>query len=185
MHAEYTLLMSLALDGEVSAAETHRLREHVRTCSDCAAIWERWQAMDRRLTAAPLVAPPVDLVDKVAARLEARELRRRRARWIGSGLMASWLAVVLLGLAAIAVLVIWGTRHPAEASTVLVGSLRLVDGVSWLLISLAAHIGNLGAPTVAAGVGLMAILTCVLGMLWLWVMGRSHVWLGQLTPVAE
>ncbi len=185
MHAEYTLLMSLTLDGETTAAESHRLQEHLRACGGCAALWERWQAMDRRLAAAPLVTPPADLVDKVAARLEAHELRRRRARWLGSGLLASWLAVVLFGLAAVAILTIWGTRHPAEARMALVGTLRLVDGVSWLLIGLVTRVGELGAPTVAAGFGMVATLTCALGMLWLWVMGRSQIWLRRSATVAE
>jgi predicted anti-sigma-YlaC factor YlaD len=185
MHAEYTLLMSVALDGQATDAETHRLREHLRSCADCAALWERWQVMDRRLAAAPLVAPPEDLVDKVAARLEAHELRRRRARWLGSGLLASWLAVLLFGLAAAATLTIWGARHPAEVRMALVEMLRLVDGVSWLLIGLVTRVGRLGAPTVAAGFGMVATLTCALGMLWLWVMGRSQIWLRRSAPVAE
>lgn len=185
MHAEYTLMMSLTLDGEVTAAETHRLREHLRMCDECAAIWERWQAMHRRFVAAPSVAPPADLVEKVAARLEAHELRRRRVRWISSGLLVSWLAVVLLGLMALAVLAIWVTRYPGDARTALVGVLRLVDAASWVLVSVATQVGNLGVPAVAAGFGLVALLTCALGMLWLWVMGRSHVWLGRSAAVAE
>lgn len=185
MHDEYTLLMSLALDEEATAAETHRLREHLRACGECAALWERWQALDRRLSVAPLAAPPAHLAAKVAARLEAHELRRRQAWRFGSGLLASWLTVVALGVAAVALLVIWGTHYPAAARAALAGPLRLVEGISWLVVSLLVWVGRLGAPTVAAGFGIVATLTCALGMLWLWVMGRSQIWLRRSAPIGE
>lgn len=182
MHADYTLLMSLVLDGEATHAEEGRMREHLRACGACAGTWARWQAMDRRLAAAPFVAPSVDLVDRVMAQVEARELRRRRVRWMGSGLLVGWLGVALVGLAVIAALIILGTRHPNEARSVFSAALQLFNGASWLLIGLVTFVGRLGAPAVAAGAGLLATLTCVLGMLWLWVIGRSHTWRAQPIP---
>jgi len=174
MHGDYTLLMSLALDGEATPAEESRLQEHLRTCTACAAIWDRWQILDRRLATAPLVAPPADLVAKVMAQVDERELRRRRARWFGSGLLVSWLGVILLGLAVTATLVILGTRYPQLVRTALAGAFEVIDGIGWLLIGLTTCASNLGAPAIAASVGLLATLTCILGMLWLWIMGHNR-----------
>lgn len=185
MHADYTLLMSLALDDEATAAETHRLQEHLRGCGECAALWERWQALDHRFSVAPAAAPPADLAVRVAARLEAHELRRRDMHRFGSGLLAGWLAVVVLGVVAGALLTIWGAHHPAEARLALAGSLKLVEGASWLVFSLLVWAGRLGAPTVAAGFGIVATLTCALGMLWLWVVGHSQNWLRQAAPLGD
>jgi predicted anti-sigma-YlaC factor YlaD len=179
MHADYTLLMSLVLDDEATPTEEGRLREHLRACGACAGVWTRWQAMDYRLAAVPFVAPPANLVDTVMAQVEARELRRRRARWLGSGLLVSWLAVALISLGIIATLVVLGTRHPGEAKMVFSGALQFLTGMSWLLIGLVTFMRGLGAPAIAAGVGVWATLTCMLGMAWLWVIGRSHIWFGQ------
>ncbi len=110
MHSEYTLLMSLALDDEAGAADLARLHAHLATCAECRKVWARWQEMDRRFQAEPLVTAPVDLAHQVAARLEERELQRRRAALAGfrSG----------VGLA--------GTGDPWPVGGC--GRLRLVDG---------------------------------------------------------
>ena len=88
MHSDYTMLMSVALDDEATPDELQRLREHVRTCAACAGIWERWQVVDRRFDAAPLMTPAPNFADAVMARIEARSLQRRQTRRYATGLVA-------------------------------------------------------------------------------------------------
>ena len=95
------------------------------------------------------------------------------------------MGVVLVGLAIVAALFVLYTRRPDEARSVFSAAWQLANGVSWLLISLVTLAGRLGAPAVAAGAGLLATLTCVLGMLWLWVVGRSHNWRAQPVSAAQ
>ena len=59
------------------------------------------------------------------------------------------------------------------------GALQFVNSVSWLLIGLVTFLRGLGAPAIAAGVGVWATLTCMLGMAWLWVMGAAISGLGS------
>ena len=178
MHADYSLLMSVALDDEATPDELLRLREHMRVCSACADVWERWQAVDRRLDAAPFVTPALTFTANVMARIEAQS-RKRRARWLGSGLFAAWLVGSLLGLAVIGALVYWGSQNPGQVSEVFFAALKGVGSATWILLAFLRLMGGVGAPTLAAGVGLLATLTCLLGMLWLQVVSRDHA------PIAE
>jgi anti-sigma factor RsiW len=167
--------MSVALDDEATPDEMQRLREHVRTCAACAGIWERWQVVDRRFDAAPLVSPASNFADTVMARIEARSLQRRQTRRYAAGLVALSLAVSLLGLATLGGLLYWGAENPAQVSTVFFAALRGVATATWIFLGVLRLMGGVGAPTLAAWVGLLATLTCLLSMLWLWVVGRGHV----------
>lgn len=184
MHTDYTTLMSLALDGEATSTEMQRLREHLRTCAACTRVWERWQVVDRQLDAAPFVAPAFNLVDSVMARIEAHEIKRRRTRSFGAALLLSWLVVTVLVLGLCGTLVYWGTHNPQQASGAFFFLLKGVSGATWLSFSFLRLMGGVGAPTLAAVVGLLATLTCLLGMLWLWVVTRSHILLGEPVSVA-
>ncbi len=176
MHTEFTRLMSLALDQEASSEEARRLRTHLQVCPACAATWAGWQTIDRRLAAAPQVAPPVSLVALVTQRIAAHELRRRRTRWVGSGLLLTWLLAFTLGLAIVVGIASWVAGYPEQIATVLSGIAHFLSSVTWLLHALAAFLSELGAPRLAAGVGLFVTLTCALAVVWLWVMGRSQLW---------
>jgi len=169
------MLMSVALDNEATPDELQRLREHLRTCNACADVWERWQAVDRRLDAAPLAVPEFAFTDRVMARIEAQSAKRRQPRWLSSGVLAICLIGTLLGLAVIGALAYWGSQNPGQASGVLFAALKAVGSVTWILLGMLRLMGGVGAPTLAAGVGLLATLTCLLGMLWLWVVGRAHI----------
>ena len=174
MHSDYTLLMSVALDDEATPDELHRLREHVRTCAACAGIWERWQVVDRRFDAAPLVTPAPSFADTVMARIEAQSLQRQQTRRLGSSLLVLWLTVTLLGLAILGGVLYWGAQNPDQVSGVFFAALRGVGTATWIFLGILRLMGGVGAPTLAAGVGLLATLTCLLSMLWLWVVGRGH-----------
>jgi anti-sigma factor RsiW len=174
MHSDYTMLMSVALDDEATPDELQRLREHVRTCAACAGIWERWQVVDRRFDAAPLMTAAPNFADAVMARIEARSLKRRQTRRYATGLVALLLAVLLLGLATIGGLLYWGAQNSAQVSGVFFAALRGVGTATWIFLGFLRLMGGVGAPTLAAWGGLLATLTCLLSMLWLWVVGRSH-----------
>jgi anti-sigma factor RsiW len=175
MHAEYTMLMSVALDDEATPAEQQRLRDHLRTCAACAGVWERWQAVDRRLEAAPLMIPSPSFADTVMARIEAQALKPQRAHWLNARLVAILLAAgLVLALALTGLLLYWGAQNPAEVSNVFFTALRVVGTATWVFLGFLRLMGGVGAPTLAAGVGLLATLTCLLSMLWLWVVGRGH-----------
>jgi hypothetical protein len=182
MHSDYTMLMSVALDDEATPEELQRLREHVRTCAGCAGTWERWQVVDRRFDAAPLMTPAPNFADAVMARIEARSLQRRQTRRYATGLVALTLAVTLLGLAALGGLLYWGAQNPAQVSGVFFAVLRGVGTATWIFLGCLRLMGGVGAPTLAAWAGLLATVTCLLSMLWLWVVGRGHV--GIANPVA-
>ena len=174
MHSDYTLLMSAALDDETTPDEMQRLREHLRTCVGCAGIWERWQAVDRRLDAAPQVAPASDFTAAVMARVEAQALKQKRTRRLGSGLIVTLLLASLLGLAAFGGLLYWGAQNPNQISGVFFAIMKGAGMGVWILLGMLRFLGGIGAPTLAAGIGLLATATCLFSMLWLWVIGRGH-----------
>ena len=178
MHEPFTVLMSLVLDGEATPAEEARLREHLKVCRTCMAVWQQWQALDQHLTAAPVLRPPRDFMTGVTARLEDRRQRRRRSRWFGSGLLAAgglimgafWLCVI--GLAG------WGWYHPQEVGVIVSVGAQLLSGLSWFLRGIGVLVHSLGTVVFAFGVEFYLCLTGGLGVLWLWVLvrgrGRAH-----------
>jgi predicted anti-sigma-YlaC factor YlaD len=177
MHTEYTMLMSVALDDETTPAEQQRLRDHLRTCTACSGVWERWQAVDRRFDAAPLITPSATFADTVMARIEAQALKPQRARWLNARLAVSLLAAgLLIALVLTGLLVYWGAQNPAHVSNAFFAVLRGVGAAAWVFLGILRLMGGVGAPTLAAGVGLLATLTCLFSILWLWVVGRGgHV----------
>lgn len=178
MHTEYTLLMSMALDGEAAPDEIRRLEAHVTGCAGCAAMWTRWQALDRRFVAAAWAPAPANLAEKVTARLAEREAQKRRSFWLGSGLLVSWFAVLVVIAAAIGLLALWGTNHPKEVAALLSALAQLLSGGSHALRGIGTLAGSFGGATAALGFGLLIALTGWLALLWAWVMGRSRQWPG-------
>lgn len=173
MHSEYTLLMSLALDDEAAAADLTRLHAHLATCVECRRVWARWQEMDRRLQAEPLLVAPAGLAQQVAARLEERELQRRRVRWLGSGLALGWLALTVLGLLAAAGLFAWLTANLQQVGALASTAAQVLTAFNGLLRGVVATADAIGAPVLAAIIGGLACLTCGLAMVWLWLVPQG------------
>jgi len=173
MHSEYTLLMSLALDDEAGAADLARLHAHLATCAECRKVWARWQEMDRRFQAEPLVTAPVDLARQVAVRLEERELQRRRVRWLGSSLALGWLVLVILGLLAAAGVFAWLTTNLQQVGTLASTAAQALTAFNGLLRGVIATADSIGAPILAAILGGLACLTCGLAMVWLWLIPQG------------
>lgn len=178
MHTEYTLLMSVILDGEAAPAEVRQLETHLAGCASCAAIWAQWQALDKRLAAAPWAPAPADLAAKVAVRLAERDAKKRRSLWLGSGLLVSWLAVLTASLVTVGLLALWGTTHPREVGVLLSALAQLLSGGSRLLRGISTLVGGFSGATAAFGYGLLIAVTGWLALMWFWAMGRSRRWSG-------
>ena len=104
MHEEYTLAMSLALDGMLTSDEERDLRAHLAACASCRATWALWQEIDQRLTVSasqPAAAPTAGFSARVEERLLARQFRRRSA--LGGLLfliasLATWMLAAAVGI---------------------------------------------------------------------------------------
>jgi anti-sigma factor RsiW len=115
--AEFSLLMSLALDNLLNQEEDRRFQYYLQSFPVCNREWRTWQQVHRRLQSAPTAEPPVDFVQKFEARLIQQE--RRRQLWQGA---------LIGGL----VLVLWG------------GLFFTIAGLSvYLLVNQAAWSGEL------------------------------------------
>ncbi len=183
MHKEYTMLMSAELDGEATPAEAQRLREHVRACAACAAVWQQWQAADRRLGAGGQIAPPVDFTERVLQRLDAAELRRRRIRWLGSGLVLGWLSLMAIAAVLVILVLPWFLGNAPQIAQLKTVAVQMGEAVLLLLRGVLTALASLGAPVLAAVVGLIACATCVLGATWLKLLSQRGYQFGVTIPV--
>jgi anti-sigma factor RsiW len=171
-HSEYTMLMSLVLDGEACEDEEARLSEHLRSCDECAKTWQRWRELDRRLAFAPAVPAPVDFAALVVAQLDTRMAQERHRR-----LLLVWMAVATLATVAVAVLSLailngWPLQFVAAQGPLAAAWAGLSSTGGWVLRVIAEVFERVGAPTIAAATGAMICLTCLLAMTWLWVVSR-------------
>lgn len=166
MHSQYTELMSLALDHEADAGQLAALEAHLRACHECAATWARWQMLDARLRAAPMLVPPPHLAGQVMARLAARRQRAGWGGWFGVALLAAWLLTFGGLLLAIIAGAVWALTYPAQASIVLSAGARLLSGLLWPLRSAAIALTSAGVSLqVVAVVWLAAV--CALCATWI------------------
>jgi len=96
-------MMSARLDERLTTTEDEALGGHLASCSSCRGEWEALSSVDRFLSAAPVVAAPMDLHVSVLARLE----RRRRVRQALIGGSALSLGALLLALLTFSPLLVW------------------------------------------------------------------------------
>ena len=90
------LLMSLALDQNLTQVEARGLEDHLKRCPTCQEEWEAMQRISRLFTDAPLMGPPPGFADRVMQRLARRQARRQRL------VAGAALLVVCLSLGALA-----------------------------------------------------------------------------------
>lgn len=171
MHSQYTELMSLALDHEANAEQLAALQAHLKGCLECAGVWARWQALDVRFRAAPMLAPPPRLAERVMARIETRTRRRSWGGWLGAGLFFAWLAAACVVLLALLGGVWWGVTHPLQASMALSAGTRLLSSVLWPVRSAGVLLTSAGL-SLQAGVAAYLGLTCLLLAAWAWLVIR-------------
>jgi anti-sigma factor RsiW len=91
-------MMSERLDGRLGSAEIATLEDHMVVCSECQTEWQKLQALDQLLAAAPVVRPPVRVRVQVMARLSRRD-QARRAIFGGTALTlgTASLSLIVLG----------------------------------------------------------------------------------------
>ena len=118
--------------------------------------------------------PSPGFAGTVMAQIEAQSLKPQQARSLNARLVVILLAAgLLLALALTGLLLYWGAQNSAQVSSVFFTALRGVGTATWILLGVLRLMGGVGAPTLAAAVGLLATLTCLLSMLWLWVVSRG------------
>ena len=174
-HSEYTMLMSLVLDGEACEGEDARLREHLRSCDECAKTWQRWRELDRRLAYAPVVAAPVDFAALVVAQLDTRVAQERRRRWLIAWLAFAWVSAVAIAVVSLGIMNGWHLQLVAQQGPLTAAWAGLTSTASLALREVSRFFGRVGTPTIAAATGAMLCLTCALAMTWLWVVARIGV----------
>jgi anti-sigma factor RsiW len=166
-HAEMSLMMSLALDGMLTAGDQQAFEAHLRQCARCQSEWERWQGVDALLAAEPQLSPAPDFAAGVLDRVGKRGERRRRL--LGGALLVGGSLSVwgMMALALVMASLLWFLSDPS----------MVVHGAHLLSQLLAA--GGVLATAVRLGLeGLchpfiwpwMATYVCsVLALTWLWV----------------
>ncbi len=103
-HDNYHLMMSMALDGALSAQEDAQLREHLGMCPSCSGAWDRMCLADHLFSQPVNAAPPADFAARVMGRVAQYELERRESRpWrlalaIILGLFAAMAGIGLVGV---------------------------------------------------------------------------------------
>lgn len=104
MQEEFTLLMSLQLDGLLDSNEQQQFDSYLEHYPFFARQWQEWQRLHQRMIATPHVEPPPDFVERVGLCLLQGERRRRLWQGIlfGGLVVLLWggLAATLVGLGA-------------------------------------------------------------------------------------
>ncbi len=175
VHAEYTMLMSLILDGEGTEVEEARLRAHLGSCDACALTWQRWQELDHRFAIAPMLPAPVDLAANIAVRLSLRQAEQARQRWFMLGLALAWSGVMVFAVMALGVANGWQIHFSPQQGPLAAAFSVLASTGSWIWSEVLGFVARVGAPVIAAVTGTLLCLTCGLVMAWLWVIARLTV----------
>lgn len=90
---DYSPLMSLALDGLLSAGEQQRLDQHLAACPACQQTWGRWQRIAHVLTVEPFAAPSLGFALRLDSAMQRRE--RRHERLLAAGILVGGTLAVL------------------------------------------------------------------------------------------
>ena len=111
-HHDYSELMSLALDGLLSAEEERRLDRHLAACPACQAVWLKWQRIAHVLTVEPFAGPPQGFALNVDQAMQRDESRQERI-WASLVLAGGTLAVLaLIVLSTTLVTALWMALSP-------------------------------------------------------------------------
>ena len=156
---------------DLSPTEAAKLESHLRECSACRALAAGWAEAERRLEAAPLLAPEAGFAERWQATLAVREVAQRRWQaWLVLGLsLAGALALaVLLGWQALSSLL-----SPAHAA---VGLLQVMVWVA-AAVAAAQEVGLVLVRSLAALVppGLwIALVVGAAALISLWLITMSR-----------
>jgi predicted anti-sigma-YlaC factor YlaD len=182
-HSEQiTMLMSLALDGMLDRDGHYRMEQHLTTCPACQAEWAAMQKVATLLEAEPMIGPPLGFAIRVERRLEEKSRQQRRA-FGGVAVVASWLSLAGLTVAAVVLLLggiatwQWLGSQPGLQQGIL-AAIQLASGMGLIGKGASLFLGDLlqryGPPLVVS----LAIGLTVLAGTWTWLVvkrpGRSH-----------
>lgn len=169
-HAEMTLMMSLALDGMLSAEEQASLETHLRACPDCRAQWARWQRVDSLLAGVPMLAPAPAFSARVLERVSQRGHRQRRlvrgALLLG-GSLSVWTLALLLTMGTLALS--WALRNPSLTIHTLQVVLQMMTAGGLLLKALRLWLESMVSPALLPLLATYACVMLALTALWGWL----------------
>jgi predicted anti-sigma-YlaC factor YlaD len=176
-HNNYQQMMSLALDGLLASADQADLDGHLDGCAACTAAWDAMSGLDSLFGRVAMVSPPIDFSARVMARVETRQVGRRRFETI------FWFALLaLMGIVLISQWVPGLVPLAASAVPVLPGpvaalleqaepALERLDVLRTALVTLGealtlwlTYIASLPA-TLAAGLATMALVATWVGLI--------------------
>lgn len=104
MQEEFTLLMSLRLDGLLDQEALDRFDDYVQRYPAFARQWREWQQIHARMTNAPHEEPPTEFVSRVELRIVHAERRLRLLHGVLLGMVLAllWgaLSATVVGLGA-------------------------------------------------------------------------------------
>ncbi len=170
--ANYTVLMSLVLDGEASPEQREQLQAHLRSCRSCAATWQRWQELDGRFAQAPAVALPRDFAAQMAVALDRRQAEMAEQRLLRSAAILTVSVVMAAAAAIYAILNGWHLALIAGDGPVAALWTSAWSAAGSLWRAAADLVMAVGAPAFAAALGGLLTLTFLLAMAWYWVVAR-------------
>ena len=166
-------MMSLALDGMLSAEEEAGMLGHLADCPACEAHWQALQSVSGLLVETPLASPTMDLSLWVEAELRQQQERRRWAVGLLTGWL--WLGTALAGFAACSLLLGWTlVRSPLLLSTgiqVFVRLLMASEAMLQALRLLGTSLLGSWLPVSATGCLVPAMLMVCL---WMWLALRPQ-----------
>lgn len=99
---KYIELISAALDGACSPAETAELEKHLAACPACKALYEDLKTIHDALAALPAGSPPADLKDRIMAAIEGDNVvplpvKKAAKPWKRWGATAAAVLIVSMG----------------------------------------------------------------------------------------
>ena len=164
---EFALLMSLALDDALDAADALRFAALLDEHPDLAEVWDEWRTLDTELAHLPHLLPAAGFVERFEQRLAAEDARQQR--WViglsvGATLVTMPVVLVSLVSTGTVALSTQGAWIGQQLHS-LAFALLLVD--RWLNTVVDTVLVMLGTPQ-ARGVGL-AYTAMALGMILIWV----------------
>lgn len=158
--------ISLQLDGQLAPDRAQELQASVAESAECGPLVEAMRRADAVLRNEPMLAPPLDLVPAVMARIKEEEARR--GRWLGltllvGGAMSLWPTLLLaFGLVMVMLTSVYPGTAGVLADLLIMGAgalLTLLQALGTLQESLAPWL----APAVAAT---LSLLLLALTFLW-------------------
>ena len=136
---EFSMLMSLALDGLLDEEEQATFDIYLSSYPLLAREWQDWQMLDAQLQETPSAAPPADFLLNFDVRLLQQE--RRRRLWLGFAFgavtISLWLTV-MIGLASLGAYVL--LSQPACLT-------QFVHSLAYVYASVTNGVANIGATT--------------------------------------